>query len=339
MPVDLVNVKQAFYWRNMNTKINFPFIISIIITLLITACQPGENVDKNQVAVVVALTQTAAAIEEVPSAPEFGTISGSVHLQAPPTPALTVYALDESTGEWFSVDTPESELAASFTLEVKPGSYMLFAFPPGLGYSLNGFGLTPVTVTAGQEISDIRISPPSQSECGSTFGIPASPDGRYAEIPGPSTECLAGDVPAYVPLDPTTCTELSEAISSRLGLPVEVETPVEFEDFVTQKSGSGCQMTFLATGQTAKDLNYLNIPADTVLDEFGWKENQAYAAGGAGGFATAYQKNGSLCLLYVSVGPLDENICPPDQPFFECMNSLTPEQRKYTLVLNCAQER
>ena len=48
-----------------------------------------------------------------------------------------------------------------------------------------------VSITANQTISDIVVRPPSQSECGSTFGVPAAPDGHFAAIPGPSTDCVA----------------------------------------------------------------------------------------------------------------------------------------------------
>ena len=112
----------------------------------------------------------------------------------------------------------DSELAAVFTLEVKPGTYQLFAHPAGLGYSLNEIGLENVRVEAGQMISDIVVRPPSQFECGSMYGIPASPDGRYAEIPGPSIECLAGDVPDYIPLNSEDCTGLGTAISQKLNV-------------------------------------------------------------------------------------------------------------------------
>ncbi len=327
----------------MNAKKILPILLMVIFATLLAACLGGGDVDAEQVAVVVSLTQTAAALDAEPPAggddippAEIGTITGKAHLQGPPTPAMTVYAVDNATGEWFSVDTPDSDLAAPFTLEVKPGTYVLFAHPAGIGYSLDGSGLSPVTVVAGQTISDIVVSPPSQSDCGSMFGIPASPDGLHAEILGPSAECIAGIGQDYVPLNPEDCTGLGTAISQKLNLTAEMDTAAEFEDFINSKNGTGCKLTVSTTGQFASDLEYLNGPVEALLQERGWQENQAYAAGGAGGYATAYQKDNALCLLVVSVGPV-EGSCPSDQPFFECMNSLSPEQRLYTLVLNCAQ--
>lgn len=127
----------------------------------------------------------AATVEET------GFITGKAHVMAPPTPPLVIYAVDAATGKWVSVETPETDGETAFTLEVPPGSYQVFAFPSGLGYSLDGRGLTPVTVAPGQTIPDITLSPPGPSDCGPMFGVPASPDGRYAEIVGATEECLA----------------------------------------------------------------------------------------------------------------------------------------------------
>jgi hypothetical protein len=166
-------------------------VLLIVMLISLTACGGGSKEEK--VAVIVALTQTAAASSAQPSATpaaELGHIVGSVHGVAPPTPALTVYAVEVSTNEWVSVDTPESQGEAPFTLDVKPGTYVVFS--QGLGYpSVDGWSLGLVNVASGQTVSGIEVRPPSQSECGSMFGTPASPDGRYPAVPGPTDECKA----------------------------------------------------------------------------------------------------------------------------------------------------
>jgi hypothetical protein len=349
----------------MKTKMHKKTIVVVLLVLatLLTACG-NESDFESQVAVVVALTQTAAAQDAHPSAAqdagptetpvtqgpaevaqdaippaEIGIISGVAHLQGPPTPPLTVYAVDNITGTWYYVETPQSESEAPFTLEVKPGTYQIFAFPDGIGYSLDGTTLAPVTVVAGQTISGIRVSPPSQSACGSMFGIPAAPDGRYAAIPGPSAECLANQGQGYEPLDSAACTEISNAISQKLNLYGQMQVPVEFTDFVNDKNGTGCKLIFSTTGQNVQDLGALDTPGQAALRELGWQENQAYGVGGAGGYGTGYQKGNGLCLMIVSVEPVNENLCPSDQPFSMCMNNLSPEKKLYAFELNCAQTR
>jgi hypothetical protein len=130
----------------------------------------------------------------IPSPVGTGTITGRVHLVAPPTPRMVVYAVDKTTGAWAFTETQATDSEATFSIVVLPGSYQLFAFSDidgYAGYSLDGWTLAVVSIAANQTISDIVVRPPSQSECGSTFGVPAAPDGRFAAIPDPSADCVA----------------------------------------------------------------------------------------------------------------------------------------------------
>lgn len=176
----------------MNVKKSIFMSILILLAFLMAACEAEQEVD---VAVAIALTQTAAAPAqaEAPAdaAASSGFISGSASLFAPPTPPLVIYALDTVTGNWAFVETLETEMQATFTLEVPPGNYLVFAFPPGLGHTQDGMTLTPVSVQAGQTVSGIELAPPGPSDCGPLFGVPAAPDGRYAEIPNPDANCIA----------------------------------------------------------------------------------------------------------------------------------------------------
>jgi len=182
-------------------------IIILLIALMVSLAACGGASNEDQIAVVVALTQTALASSPVESsaapAVELGHISGVAHGQAPPTPVMTIYAVEISSNEWVSVQTAESTDEASFTLDVKPGTYVVFS-SLGLGYpSVDGWSLGLVNVASGETVSGITVMPPSQSECGSMFGIPASPDGLYPAIPGPTEECMAavmsGDQPMAAP--------------------------------------------------------------------------------------------------------------------------------------------
>jgi hypothetical protein len=51
--------------------------------------------------------------------------------------------------------------------------------------------LATVAVETGMTVANVIVSPPGQFECGSMYGIPASPDGLHPVIPGPSQECIA----------------------------------------------------------------------------------------------------------------------------------------------------
>jgi hypothetical protein len=198
--------------KNMHTKKVICLCVLSLLALFTTSCGLGQEAE---VAVAVALTQTAVVVEPPaaeaeeppaaeatePPAAETGFITGTAHLMAPGTPPMVIYAADFTSGEWFSVATPETDGATPYTLEVSPGTYLVFAFPIGLGYAADYTALTPVTVSAGQTITDITLGPPGPSDCGLMFGIPASPDGQYAEIVGATAECLAS-MPAPQSVDP-----------------------------------------------------------------------------------------------------------------------------------------
>jgi hypothetical protein len=51
--------------------------------------------------------------------------------------------------------------------------------------------------------------------------------------------------------------------------------------------------------------------------------------------ASGYRKGKDLCLLNVRWAPAPGANCPQDQPISAC--NLRPEQRAYTITLNCAQ--
>jgi hypothetical protein len=143
---------------------------------------------------------SAACLTSIPKdgsgSTQTGTITGRVHLVALPTPRMVVYALDPMTGVWVFTETEATNGEAPFSLAVKPGSYQVFAAVASgtsvnVGYSIDSLTLTPVIVAAGQTVTDIYVRPPSQSDCGSMMGYPASPDGRFAAVPGPTAACLA----------------------------------------------------------------------------------------------------------------------------------------------------
>ncbi len=173
----------------------------ICLACLLAAC--GNNKEDANLAAIVAisLTQTAAAppqsaptLTAPPATAPTGVISGSVHLTAPPTPHMTVYALEINTGKWASTETAPAESSAAYKMVVPPGSYQVFGFTDNnafVGYSVDGSGLTIVNVAANQTVADVPIGPPGQFECGATFGVPASPDNRFKAVPSPSQSCIA----------------------------------------------------------------------------------------------------------------------------------------------------
>ncbi|MCP4539008.1 MAG: hypothetical protein GY832_17875 [Chloroflexi bacterium] len=331
----------------MNTTKRSTFSLWIIIlVLLITACGQQDEGVNVEATVTSPPPPTAPATEVIPTAIESGFITGIVHGQAPPTPPMVVYAVDNATSAWAVIETSQADGAVPYTLEVQPGSYLVFACPLegescSLGYSDDAWTLAAVTVAAGQTIEDIVVRPPSQSECGSTFGLPASPDGRFAGVAGPSEECREAAIAAmqgdFLPLNPETCTNLSGVLSQNLGFPGEM-LKAPFDDYFNQKTGTGCQTIITFSSQYAESLIGVESAAKAALESLEWQEDIQYAGGGAGGMLFGYRKENGLCILVVSIEPADNELCSQDEPLVVCMDRLTPEQKRYTVDLNCAQD-
>ena len=183
----------------MSTLIGLPRIIGLTVVIwLMTGCGSAQSAQPTPTAIPSSISPpaTAVGVSPTPSPVKSGTLTGRVHLSAPQTPRMVVYAVDPTTGLWASTKTDPASGEAPFSLAVPPGSYLVFGAAEnwtsiGVGYSKDGWGLSPVAVASGQTVSDIFVRPPSQSECGSTFGFPASPDGRYATVAGPKPDCIA----------------------------------------------------------------------------------------------------------------------------------------------------
>jgi hypothetical protein len=155
--------------------------------------------------------------------------------------------------------------------------------------------------------------------------------GQVTEMAAPKAAAEAeGD---FQPLNPAACSDLAKAMAKTLG--VEVATAeAPFQDYIGGKSGIGCQAT--ATGSGLDFENFPSVAQDLkgMLDSQGWQEEISYAADGPTGTASGFRKGDGLCLLNVGWKPSEDAECPTDQPISAC--ELAPEQKLYTIVLNCA---
>jgi hypothetical protein len=331
-------------------KISTVLLLSLVCSLIVSGCggSTGEDVD---LAVAVALTQTAMAVESEAVA-ETGTLSGIVSLQAPPTPAMVVYALDTTTGTWYSIETAPSDAAAPFTLVVSPGSYQMTAFSvdggSGVGYSSeDGWSLGMITVAAGQTISDLRISPPSQSACGSTFGVPDSPDGRFAGYGGATEDCRAAMDAAMDPnaelqsLGSEPCLDLETAMEVVLGLEFSNQT-VPVVRASTKQIGNACQMGAMATGANFETFFIaFDLVADVLYQRL-WNQNMempmclGYGGMGPAANVGCYYQGDQICELFVYAEPRDIALCESYGPIGECLSNIAPEDVLQHIQLTCA---
>ena len=358
----------------MQLNKSFHFLGLIAILMLLAACTPSGSSTENspEGAVDTSASQPslddAQEVEEAAPPPpvtnvsseesdeaeeltsgEPGIITGVAYLMAPPTPAMTIYAVDPETGKWATMDMDESDGMSTFSLSVEPGTYQLFT-SLGLGYpSEDGWSLGFVTVAAGKSVADIEVRPPGPSDCGPMFGIPASPDGQFAAIPGATDECKesvmnrTSEVSMDGPLQPlgSDCTTLQETLESALQLPVSLEQMPVTTSWNGQV-GSACQIAGLANGNNFNDIGFPLDGINNVLLANGWTEmmySPCLGYGGAGPYAghSCFERNNEICESFVQAGPQDDALCENiDGPITNCMETLAPEQIAYNLSLTCA---
>ncbi|MBI9046321.1 MAG: hypothetical protein JEZ06_17645 [Anaerolineaceae bacterium] len=190
------------------TKIhNFSLRLVLFFALLfpVTACTKAETeIPVETLTAAEEVVETQIQNESIPTANAEqpaeisgelanGFISGEIKLSQPPTPSMVIYAVDTFSGLWFSQETLQSDAEVSFEIEVVPGSYILYAFSHEgkyAAYTRDNYNLNSISVSAGQKITHINVTSPIITTCaGPTFGLPASPDGLFAEIPGPTAFC------------------------------------------------------------------------------------------------------------------------------------------------------
>jgi hypothetical protein len=362
----LSKLKLTYIEDIMNTKKKFAISILLLCSLLAASCGGNQGTD---VAVIVALTQTAMALEQqsvLPTAtnistqavlvltstaesiqptatvtntppPYYGSVTGTVSFPDSSVAAAWVYAVETSNGLWAKAAISNSGSASPYLLELAPGTYQIFAFPSGVGYSLDGKMLSAVVVTSGQTVSGVNLVAPTQTTCGPSFGVPAAPDGNFAAVAGASADCLASAKQDYTPMSAGDCSALSAAVSASAGVQGEIIPSAAFNDYVNSKNGTGCEVSLVGTGQTFQSFTDLSRPVEDTLTSMGWQQDMRYGAAGAGSIAMAYSKGKNLCLMTAKSKPSDSSLCSGNEPFAVCWERLTPEQKMFSVTLNCAQ--
>jgi hypothetical protein len=138
----------------------------------------------------------------------------------------------------------------------------------------------------------------------------------------------------YEPLPPEACEALREAMAEALGAEIALATG-SFQDYITGRTGTSCQLTATGTGQEFPDLVEVAAQLGEMMTASGWTERQEYLVYGPTGTATAFQQEGNLCLVRVDWEPSAAVQCSSDQPISAC--GVPPEHQLYTIALERVQ--
>jgi len=163
-------------------------------------------------------------------------------------------------------------------------------------------------------------------------------------VVSPQNGKLAAETTGFVPLRtvvrgpaafvPLACDPLAETLADLLGTEVR-RTEAPFLDQITGDKGSGCQAS-----ATVAMVNPAVSAVDLVrrmLANRGWQEDLRYQSTTAGRSATAFRKEGALCLLDATSKP--SGVTWSTTPQVATIASPHKDQSQYMVTLNCAQER
>ncbi len=154
-------------------------------------------------------------------------------------------------------------------------------------------------------------------------------------------KCVPGALPSPTgstiqPLIMEVCDGEAQAMAHALDVIEVTQSEAPLNDPVTGVSGTGCMSTITGNGAKFKGPDMVAKALGGTLVEEGWAEDQQLAAGGPTGIGTGYRKDNQICLVAAGWKPDASANCPSDQPITAC--NVTPEQKLYTIILNCGLE-
>jgi len=177
---------------------------------------------------------------------------------------------------------------------------------------------------------------PTATSVPTDTSVPATPSATNTLAPPTSAAEVqpTAEQEGFQPLSAAACSELAKSMEKSLGVKLET-SEIPFKDYIGGQSGTGCQAEATGTGADFGDFPDVASKLQKMLEDQGWKLNIQYQADGPDGTAMGFNKDSGLCLLSVNWRPSDDADCPDDQPLAAC--KLKPEQKLFTIVLNCAQ--
>lgn len=173
-------------------------------------------------------------------------------------------------------------------------------------------------------ISSLIIGVFLMAGCGSASGLDADGSQMLAST------SPAHDNAALEPITQTLCTQI-------LGTTLDIAPSFSYTNTPDDAEFNTCQASATVSGvdYTAVD-NVFGAVKGMILTQ-GFKQDSSLDASGPGAEASGYRLENQLCKLYVESVPSEASLCSGDEAFASCWEKLTPEQRIYSVTLECSE--
>ncbi len=132
------------------------------------------------------------------------------------------------------------------------------------------------------------------------------------------------------------CLDLVDEMRQKLQVAIKVTEQTVFQDPIGGQNLEGCQVSASGTGTNFASVDAVTQIINALFLSRHWQADINYDAGGPNGAFGGYRQDKALCLWTVQWEPAPGVQCPADQPISAC--ELTPEQKLYTITVNCVSE-
>lgn len=313
----------------MRTKVlAFVFLSSILI---LSACS-GKDVSATDVAVAVALTQTAAVPVEAPAEAQ----PTAETVDQPPAAEAVRIELAPGQTSWYTNGDLNAG-SAQYVLAGQAGQQVTFWLTPDPLLEFAALDIHSADgnrYSASPEIYWSNVLPSTQDYFIDIVSL-SNKGGTYQLVMEVSPTTIDPALGAmYEPIPDTLCQDLGAAASEALNVDFSIETRAPFFETIGGEAGQGCRL------RTAGNGTMFSNPWD-VVDTLsnsvglGWNRIPTYAADGPTGTMIALSRDMGLMLITAGWQPDMGAECPTDQPITAC--NLAPEQMIYTIKVNIAQ--
>lgn len=317
-------------------KLRFSMVLLVILMIFVTACA-GQANSEDDIAAIVALTQTAA----VPAA--------QADANAVAQPALQPVALDgvarieflPDAIAWYTNGDLAVGASAQYALSGLAGQQVtiwLSTSPESdsanIHAALNIIGADGQAFSFSPEQYWSMVLPTTQDYLVEVRSL-AQQDITYQIVIEKSPTTIDPALGAMYDLLPeSVCQDLRALASETLGVEFSLQSRAPFFDAIGGEAGQGCRLSVMGNG------TQFNSPQDVIVIlatsvGAGWTQQPSYQADGPTASLTALARDMALMLISASWQPEVGAQCPPDQPITDC--SLTPEQKIYTVRIDIAQ--
>lgn len=157
---------------------------------------------------------------------------------------------------------------------------------------------------------------------------PTLPENTATPVP----EGLPADYPAR-----EVCEEMAGIAAEYLGVPASIA--LSTFDQPSGLGGEGCIAQAVTDGTIADTWGDATTALMNQIEANGWKSDFYWLASGVGGFSETYRRDGMVCQVVISAGPTSRELCNEDEPIWDCMERLPPEDEKYMVEISCSEDQ